>query len=81
MIHPHSASRRVWDGLVALLLLYGAFNTPLAVAFDFDDPPAHRGLDLLVALFFCADLVLCFFMGTRPQVEHAAPALPVDSAT
>ena len=62
MLFPDDVFKRIWDFMIAILLLYTLIMSPIMIAFDYED--LEIGLmvcDTIVDVIFLADVILTFF--------------------
>ncbi|KAG9403053.1 hypothetical protein AC1031_006595 [Aphanomyces cochlioides] len=69
MIHPNSTFRRVWDVVVAMLVIYVCIMTPVALSFDFLDWSVLEPVDSTLDVCFILDMVLSFRTGVYAYGE------------
>ena len=63
VLPPSHPIRRVWDVLIAVLLLYTALIAPLRLAFEDTRPPEWLAADILMDGVFVGDIIFSFFTG------------------
>ncbi|RLO00999.1 hypothetical protein DYB28_015961, partial [Aphanomyces astaci] len=63
MIHPNSNFRKVWDTIIAVMVLYVCYLTPLYLAFDFLDWEPLYPVEATMNVCFVIDMVLSFRTG------------------
>lgn len=71
IIYSSQESKVLWDAWIALLIIYAVLVTPVEIAFHSVAFPRSNAVNLVVNLFFIADVVLTF----RTSVPVNEPAV------
>lgn len=73
MFHPQSKFKNVWSLVLALLLLYTAYVTPVQIAFFDDKTDAWTFLDYVVNALFILDIFVTmnssYFDGNNQLIQ------------
>ncbi|KAE8793921.1 Potassium channel KAT3 [Hordeum vulgare] len=67
VINPYGRPYRYWQMLLIVLVAYSAWASPFELALEKSASPAHLVADLVVDVFFCADIVVSFFVAYRDR--------------
>lgn len=59
--------RRYWQMFLIVLVAYSAWASPFELALEKAASRAHLVVDLVVDVFFCADIVVSFFVAYRDR--------------
>lgn len=60
LIYPNSQYRNVWNVCCVLCILYNAVEVPMNIAFTYEQSGGLLAMDIIIDLFFVADLILNF---------------------
>ncbi|CAM0870177.1 unnamed protein product [Alopecurus aequalis] len=67
VINPYGRPYRYWQMFLVVLVAYTAWSSPFELALVRAASLAHLVVDLVVDVFFCADIVVSFFVAYRDR--------------
>ncbi|XBI64964.1 hypothetical protein VPH35_044952 [Triticum aestivum] len=67
VINPYGRPYRYWQMFLIVLVAYSAWASPFELALEKAASRAHLVVDLVVDVFFCADIVVSFFVAYRDR--------------
>ncbi|KAF7037172.1 hypothetical protein CFC21_047615 [Triticum aestivum] len=67
VINPYGRPYRYWQMFLIVLVAYSAWASPFELALEKAVSRAHLVVDLVVDVFFCADIVVSFFVAYRDR--------------
>ena len=68
IILPDNPYKKIWDLLIAILILYSAIITPYEIAFS--DSNKSSWFEILIDIFLAIDIVLTFFSAYTDEEEN-----------
>ena len=68
IILPDNPYKKIWDLLIAVLILYSAIITPYEIAFS--DSNKSNWFEILIDIFLAIDIVLTFFSAYTDEEEN-----------